>query len=122
MNAKKVVLCLLMLCSITFVKAQTAVNEVSSVTEMSGEIITKVKLAKEYFITSTDPDVGRTFDERVANLSKKVKVLFQEYRDTRTAQIKKDSINTSQDIRDVIENEEKNIRQVLHYMNLPTDL
>jgi DNA-binding ferritin-like protein len=122
MNAKKVVLCLLMLCSITFVKAQTAVNEVSSVTEMSGEIVTKVKLAKEYFITSTDPDVGRTFDERVANLSKKVKVLFQEYRDTRTAQIKKDSINTSQDIRDVIENEEKNIRQVLHYMNLPTDL
>jgi hypothetical protein len=122
MNAKKVVLCLLMLCSITFVKAQTAANEVSSVTEMSGEIVTKVKLAKEYFITSTDPDVGRTFDERVANLSKKVKVLFQEYRDTRTAQIKKDSINTSQDIRDVIENEEKNIRQVLHYMNLPTDL
>jgi hypothetical protein len=73
-------------------------------------------------MTSTDPGVGRTFDERVENLSKKVKVLFQEYRDTRTAQIKKDSINTSQDIRDVIENEEKNIRQVLHYMNLPTDL
>jgi hypothetical protein len=122
MNAKKVVLCLLMLCSITFVKAQTAVNEISLSTEMSGEIVTKVKLAKEYFMTSADPDAGRTFDERTANLSKKVKVLFQEYRDTRTVQIKKDSINTSQDIRDVIENEEKNIRQVLHYMNLPTDL
>jgi hypothetical protein len=122
MNAKKVVLCLLMLCSITIVKAQTAVNEVSLSTEMSGEIVTKVKLAKEYFMTSTDPDVGRTFDERTANLLKKVKVLFQDYRDTRTAQIKKDSINSSQDIRDVIENEEKNIRQVLHYMNLPTDL
>jgi hypothetical protein len=122
MNAKKIILCLVMLCSITIVKAQSNVNKVPSVTEMSGEIVTKVKLAKEYFMTSTDPGVGRTFDERVENLSKKVKVLFQEYRDTRTAQIKKDSINTSQDIRDVIENEEKNIRQVLHYMNLPTDL
>jgi hypothetical protein len=75
MNAKKVVLCLLMLASITFVKAQIAVNEVSSVTEMSGEIVTKVKLAKEYFITSTDPDAGRTFDERVANLSVGIRIV-----------------------------------------------
>jgi hypothetical protein len=122
MNAKKVVLCLLVLCSITFLKAQTAVNEVSLSTEMSGEIVSKVKLAKEYFMTSSDPDVGRTFDERIANLSKKVKGLFQEYRDTRTAQIKKDVINTSEDIIAIIKNEEKDIRQTLHYMNLPTDL
>jgi hypothetical protein len=122
MSSKNLVLSLLLLFSMSIVKAQTAVNEVSLSIEMSGEIVTKVKLAKEYFMTSTDPDAGRTFDERTANLSKKVKVLFQEYRDTRTAQIKKDSINTSQDIRYVIESEEKNIRQVLHYMNLPTDL
>jgi hypothetical protein len=122
MFSKNLVLSLLLLFSMSIVKAQTAVNEVSLSIEMSGEIVTKVKLAKEYFMTSTDPDAGRTFDERTANLSKKVKVLFQEYRDTRTAQIKKDSINTSQDIRYVIESEEKNIRQVLHYMNLPTDL
>jgi hypothetical protein len=122
MDAKKVVLCLLMLCSITFLKAQTTANDLFVTTEMSSEIVTKVKLAKEYFMTSSDPDVGRTFDERIANLSKKIKVLFQEYRETRTAQIMKDVINTSQDIVAIIKNEEKDIRQTLHYMNLPTDL
>jgi hypothetical protein len=122
MNAKKIILCLVMLCSITIVKAQSNVNEVPSVTEMSGEMVTKVKLAKEYFMTSSDPDVGRTFDERIANLAKKVKGLFQDYRDTRTAQIKKDVINTSEDIIAILKNEEKDIRQTLHYMNLPTDL
>jgi hypothetical protein len=122
MNAKKIILCLVMLCSITIVKAQSNVNKVPSVTEMSGEIVTKVKLAKEYFMTSTDPGVGRTFDERVENLSKKVKVLFQEYRDTRTAQIKKDVVNTSEIVVAIIKEEELYIRQTLHYMNLPTDL
>jgi hypothetical protein len=122
MNAKKIILCLVMLCSITFLKAQTTANDLFVTTEMSGEIVTKVKLAKEYFMTSSDPDVGRTFDERTANLSKKIKVLFQEYRETRTAQIMKDVINTSQDIVAIIKNEEKDIRQTLHYMNLPTDL
>ena len=86
MTSKKIVLSLLLLFSISTAKSQTITNQVPSLSEFSGEIVSKVKLAKEYFMTSSDPDAGRTFDERTANLSKKIKALFQEFREKRTTQ------------------------------------
>jgi hypothetical protein len=111
-----------MLCSITIVKAQTNVNEGLSVSEMAGEMVTKVKLAKEYFMTSYDVVAGKTFEERTANLTIKTKALFNEYRDIRTEQNKRGLLATNKDIKESINNELKAIRQTLHYMNLPTDL
>jgi hypothetical protein len=121
MNAKKIILCLVMLCSITIVKAQSNVNEVPSVTEMAGEMVTKVKLAKEYFMTSNDVVAGKTFEERTANLTTKTKALFNEYRDIRTDQNKRGLLATNKDIKESINNELRAIRQTLQYMNLPTD-
>ena len=118
MDAKKIVLCLLMLCSITISKAQIVANEVPNITEMSGEIVTKVKLAKEYFMNSLDSYAGVTYEERTIKLTNKVKELFKDYRDARTNQSK----NKNVDIKDLIANEVTIIRQKLHYMNLPTDL
>jgi hypothetical protein len=122
MNAKKSILCLVMLCSITIVKAQSNVNEVPSVTEMAGEMVTKVKLAKEYFMTSYDVVAGKTFEERTANLTTKTKALFNEYRDVRTDQNKRALLAANKDIKESINNELRAIRQTLQYMNLPTDL
>jgi hypothetical protein len=122
MNAKKIILCLVMLCSITIVKAQSNVNEVPSVTEMAGEMVTKVKLAKEYFMTSYDVVAGKTFEERTANLTTKTKALFNEYRDVRTDQNKRALLAANKDIKESINNELRAIRQTLQYMNLPTDL
>ena len=121
MDAKKIILCLIMLCSITIVKGQTIVNEVPTVVEMTGELVTKVKLAKEYFMTSTDADAGKTFEERTTKLTTKVKALFNEYRDSRTDQNKKGSMS-SNDIKESISSELKVARLKLQYMNLPTDL
>jgi hypothetical protein len=121
MDAKKIIFCLVMLCSITFVKGQTSVNEVPSVVEMTGELVTKVKLAKEYFMTSTDADAGKTFEERSTKLTTKVKALFTEYKNSRTDQNNKNSM-VSGDIKESISSELKDVRQKLQYMNLPSDL
>ena len=121
MDAKKIILCLIMLCSITIVKGQTTVNEVPTIVEMTGELVTKVKLAKEYYMTSTDADAGKTFEERTTKLTTKVKALFNEYRDSRTDQNKKGSM-TSKDIKESISTELKVARLKLQYMNLPSDL
>jgi hypothetical protein len=121
MNAKKIILCLVMLCCITIVKAQSNVNEALSVSEMAGEMVTKVKLAKEYFMTSNDVVAGKTFEDRTANLSSKTKALFDEYRVVRTDQNKR-GLFLSKDIKESINYELSIIRQTLHYMNLPTDL
>lgn len=121
MDSKKILLCLIMLCSITIVKGQTIVNEVPTVVEMTGELVTKVKLAKEYFMTSTDADAGKTFEERTTKLTAKVKVLFNEYRDSRTDQNKKGSMS-SKDIKESISSELKGARLKLQYMNLPSDI
>ena len=121
MNAKKILLCLVMLCSISIVKGQASINEVSTVGEMGGELVTKVKLAKEYFMTSTDADAGTTYEERTNKLTAKVKELFTEYRNSRTDQNKKDSMKIG-DIKESIISELKQIRMKLQYMNLPSDL
>jgi hypothetical protein len=121
MDAKKIIFCLVMLCSITIVKGQTSLNEVPTVVEMTGELVTKVKLAKEYFMTSTDADAGKTFEERNNKLTAKVKALFNEFRDSRTDQIKKDAM-ISEDSKESISSELKEVRQRLQYMNLPSDL
>ena len=121
MNAKKILFCLVMLCSITIVKGQTSVNEVPTVVEMTGELVTKVKLAKEYFMTSTDSDAGKTFEERTNKLTTKVKELFNEYRNSRTNQNKKDSMYSG-DIKESISSELKVARLKLQYMNLPSDI
>ena len=121
MDAKKIIFCLVMLCSITIVKGQTSFNEVPTTVEMTGELVTKVKLAKEYFMTSADADAGKTFEERTTKLTTKVKALFNEYRDSRTNQNKKGSM-MSNDIKESISSELKEVRQRLQYMNLPSDL
>ena len=121
MDAKKILLCLIMLCSITIVKGQASLNEVSTVVEITGELVTKVKLAKEYFMTSTDADAGKTFEELTTKLIAKVKVLFNEYRNSRTDQNKKDSMK-SEDSKVSISSELKEVRQRLQYMNLPSDI
>jgi hypothetical protein len=121
MNAKKILFCLVMLCSITIVKGQTSGNEVPTVVEMTGELVTKVKLAKEYFMTSTDSDAGKTFEERTNKLTAKVKELFTEYRNSRTNQNKKDSMYSG-DIKESISSELKVARLKLQYMNLPSDI
>jgi hypothetical protein len=121
MNAKKIIFCLVMLCSITIVKGQSSINEIPTVVEMTGELVTKVKLAKEYFMTSTDSDAGKTFEERINKLTAKVKELFTEYRNSRTNQNKKDSIK-SEDSKESISSELKVARLKLQYMNLPSDI
>jgi len=121
MDAKKILLCFLMLCSITIVKGQTSVIEVPTVVEMTGELITKVKLAKDYFMTSMDADAGKTFEERTTKLTAKVKALFNEYRNSRTDQNKKNSMK-SEDSKESINSELKEVRQRLQYMNLPSDI
>jgi hypothetical protein len=121
MEARKIILCVIMLCSITIVKGQTSVNEVPTVVEMTGELVTKVKLAKEYFMTSTDADAGKTFEERTTKLTAKVKALFNDYRKSRTDQNKKDSMYSG-DIKESIISELKEARLKLQYMNLPSDL
>ena len=121
MNAKKILFCLVMLCSITIVKGQASVNEVPTVVEMTGELVTKVKLAKEYFMTSTDADAGKTFEERTTKLTAKVKVLFNEYRNSRIDQNKRDSMK-SEDSKESISSELEQVRMKLQYMNLPADI
>ena len=121
MDAKKILLCLVMLCSITIVKGQTSVNEIPTVVGMTGELVTKVKLAKEYFMTSTDADAGKTFEERTTKLTAKVKALFNDYRNSRIDQNKKDSMK-SEDSMESISSELKVARLKLQYMNLPSDI
>ncbi len=110
-----------MLCSITIVKGQTSANEIPTAVEMTGELVTRVKLAKEYFMTSTDADAGKSFEERTAKLTAKVKALFSEYRNSRIDQNKKDAMK-SEDIKESISSELKVARLKLQYMNLPSDI
>jgi hypothetical protein len=110
-----------MLCSITIVKGPTSLNKAPTVVEMTRELVTKVKLTKEYFMTSTDADAGKTFEERSTKLTAKVKALFNEFKDSRTDQNKKDTM-ISEDSKNSISSELKEVRQRLQYMNLPSDL
>lgn len=120
MTTKKMLLFVFMICSFTIVSAQTKSNVEIDVAEMEGHIITRVKLAKDYYMTSTDSDAGQTFDERTKRLSLKVKEIFNEYREMRLYQNK--SGTKSAAINEMINTELKHIRLSLNYMNLPTDL
>jgi len=86
MSLKNIILSLMLLFSASVAKPQSITNQVPSISEFSGEIVSKVKLAKEYFMESNGPDVGRDFEERTANLSKRIVALFQEFREKRTTQ------------------------------------
>lgn len=121
MTTKRILLFVFMLCSITIVNAQTSSNTEPTILEMSGEIISKVKLAKDYYMTSTDVEAGNTFDDRTVRLSLKVKEIFKEYTAIRTEQNKRD-LQKKNNSNAIINEELKHIRQSLHYMNLPTDL
>lgn len=54
-------------------------NPLPNGVDYSNEIISQVKVAKEYFMTSTDVAAGRTYEERVRNLSIAVKKLFENF-------------------------------------------
>lgn len=58
-------------------------NPVRPLKELSGEMTSQVKLAKEYFMTSLDPAAGKDFEERTANLSKRIANIFQNFRNHR---------------------------------------
>ncbi len=120
MTTKKIILCLVMLCSFTIVSAQTKSTIEIDSAEMEGHVISRVKLAKDYYMTSTDSDAGQTFDERTKRLSLKVKEIFNEYREMRLYQNKSGTRNAA--LNELIATELKHIRMSLNYMNLPTDL
>jgi hypothetical protein len=120
MTIKKMLLFVFMLCSFTILSAQTKSNLEVESAEMEGHVITRVKLAKEYYMTSTDSDAGQTFDERTKRLSLKVKEIFNEYREKRLYQNKSGTRNAA--LNELIATELKHIRMSLNYMNLPTDL
>lgn len=121
MKLKQITLMLLMLLCITVANAQSKTNEIPTSEELASDLITKVKMAKEYFMTSTDAAAGTSFDERSDKLSTKVKALFTDYKvrmenaDFKKAQLKKSSEGN-------VFIELKEIRRRLQYLNLPTDL
>lgn len=75
--------CTLLLSCVSFAN-ETVPDQPRPLSYYSGELISQVKLAKEYYMTSTDPAAGNTFEERTANLSKKIKSLFETFKQTRT--------------------------------------
>jgi len=64
-------------------------NQVHPLNELSGEMVSQVKLAKEYFMTSSDPAAGKDFEERTANLSKRIVQIFQNFRNNRKGEYEK---------------------------------
>lgn len=121
MKAKKIIVTVVMLLSITISSAQAKSSETPTLNELANNLVIKVKMAKEYFMTSTDAAAGTSFDERSEKLSTKVRALFIEYKvrmenpDFKNAQLKSNDPNNF-----FIELTE--IRRRLQYLNLPIDL
>jgi hypothetical protein len=53
-----------------------------------GKMVSQVKMAKEYFMNSTDPAAGNTYEERTANLKNEAKSIFAYYVTQRTNELK----------------------------------
>ncbi|MDB5206111.1 MAG: hypothetical protein JWR72_1186 [Flavisolibacter sp.] len=64
-------------------------NQVSELSSHQGVIVTSIKLAKDYYMNSTDPAAGNTFQQRRANLLKEVKTMFSEFKTARTSEYQK---------------------------------
>lgn len=72
---KKGIIAALMLVGSTAVFAdglQRCTAAVSPVTAYKGELISDIKIAKDYYINSNDPSAGRTLEERTTNLKKHI--------------------------------------------------
>jgi hypothetical protein len=46
---------------------------------MKGKITSQVRNAHNYYMNSNDPSVGRTYEERTANLNKEITKTFQAF-------------------------------------------
>lgn len=95
MTTKLIALSLFLISNLAIAQSPKITNQVSSLSEYSGKIVSKVKLAKDYYMTSTDSAAGRNFEERTANLSIKIKMLFQDFREKRTIQYQNVAIEFS---------------------------
>jgi hypothetical protein len=58
-------------------------NPVPGVSKYIGELVSKSKVAKDYYMYSTDEAAGRTFEERTKNLAKHIVPLLKEFADLR---------------------------------------
>ena len=121
MKAKKIIVTLVMLLSITISNAQAKASETPTLNELANDLVIKVKMAKEYFMTSTDGSAGISFDERSEKLSTKVKALFTEYKIRMENQGFKNAQLKSNDPNNVFI-ELPEVRRRLQYLNLPIDL
>lgn len=91
------VMLLLMAMSAPLSAAQMVVtaNPVPGAEQFIDELISRGKLAKDYFMTSTDEAAGKTFDERMGNLAKRIRVSLQEFAAKRTQHYKETRIQFS---------------------------
>jgi hypothetical protein len=87
---------LLLLCFLLpafFAKAQSHLttqvsNTAPPVSQLSGDMVSEIKMAKEYYMTSNAPDAGQTYDERKKNLSTRTRKIFEDFSTKRTNQYK----------------------------------
>jgi|GEM_PF-5261179 len=89
MKIKNLLVILAMFPAMVFAQATPTTkvtNQVRPLNELSGEMISQVKLAKEYFMTSLDPAAGKDFEERTTNLSKRIANIFQKFKSNRTTE------------------------------------
>jgi hypothetical protein len=63
-------------------------NTPPPLSQSSGDMVSEIKMAKEYYMNSSAPDAGQTYDERKKNLSVRIKKIFEEFSTKRTNQYK----------------------------------
>ena len=121
MKPKKIIVTLLMLFSITISSAQAKASETPMLNELANDLVIKVKMAKEYFMTSSDAAAGTSFDERSEKLSIKVRALFFDYKVRMENQDFKNALLKSNDPNNFFI-ELTEVRRRLQYLYLPIDL
>ncbi len=96
MNSQKITQAILILFfSISLLKSQEITNTPPLISESIAEITSKIKLAKDYYMNSPDEDAGKTFEQRTAKLSEKIKSIFKDFKEKRTEQYRNVGIKLS---------------------------
>lgn len=93
-------------------------NQVSELSNHQGVIVTSIKLAKEYYMNSTDPAAGNTFQQRRANLLKEVKNMFADFKSTRTTEYQKVSYIFTDFIKCKKSGNDGNLKLCWHVMSI----
>lgn len=86
---------LILLFSISLLKSQEITNAPSPLSESITEMTSKIRLAKDYYMNSQDEDAGKTFEQRTAKLSERIKFLFKDFKDKRAEQYRNVGITLS---------------------------